>query len=131
MNRSPAILRGGALLVLGLALTACGVPSVTVPTFTVPTFTVPTFTVPTLTVPTINPPAINPPAIGLTLAIGGGNAPGAGATPMPSIPVTGGPDIAQWIIYGLVALVTIVLVIVMFSRFMHRADRPGENKPDV
>lgn len=104
-----------ALLALGLALMACSVTGVP-------------FNPPSVTVPSIQVPTINPPAIGLTLSVGGGSAPMA----TPAVPAPAVSDQAiKWLIYGLVALLVIVLVVAAFARLLRRTDTPHEDHRDT
>jgi hypothetical protein len=113
-------------IVTGMLLTAClasqfpvNRPSVSVPS--IPSVKLPTVAIPSLTIPTVSLPVI-----GLTLAPRAINTPVATSTTAP-IPVTGAANQAlQWVIYGFLALLGILLVIIMFARFLRHTDRPDE-----
>ncbi len=112
-------------------------PSVRVPSIpTLPPVSVPNVSGPSITLPTLAVPTLNVPGIGLTLVNGAVNTPAPTGTSIPAVPVTGnsiGSQILAWIIYGLLALVGIVIVIALFARAMRRPEGPDEppDKPEI
>ncbi len=111
-----------ALLALGLTLAACSITGVPLnpPSVTVPSIQVPTFSAPSI--------GLTPPAIGLTLTIGQGSAPMA----TPAVPAPAVSDQAiKWLIYGLVALLIIILVVAAFARLLRRTDTPHGDHHDM
>ncbi len=121
-----------ALILTGMLLTSClasqvaiNVPSITVPS-AIPAVKLPTITVPSLAVPTLTIPTVGGPVIGLTLVPGPANTTVPQSTTAP-VPVTGAASQAlQWVIYGFLALLGILLVIIMFARFLRHTDRPDQ-----
>lgn len=113
-------------IVIGMLLTACLASRVPLRVPAVPAVKLPTVVVPSLAVPNLTIPTVNAPAIGLTFI------PGAISTPVPTgttapVPVTGTASQAvQWMIYAILALIGILLVIIMFARFLRHSDRPDQ-----
>ncbi len=112
-------------------------PSMRVPSVpTLPAISAPTVSGPSITLPTVVVPTLSVPGIGLTLVNGTVNTPVPTQTSIPAVPVTGngpGSQILAWVIYGLLALIGIVVVIALFARALRRPEGPDEpsDKPDI
>ncbi len=104
-----------ALLALGLTLAACSITGVPL-------------NPPSVAVPSIQVPTFSAPSIGLTLTIGQGSAPMA--TPVVPAPAVSDQAI-KWLIYGLVALLIIILVVAAFARLLRRTDTPHGDHHDM
>ncbi len=113
------------------------IPAVRVPSVpTLSPITLPTVSAPPIGLTALPIPTISVPGIGLTLVNGVVNTPVPTMTSIPAVPVTGnqlGSQILAWVIYGLLALVGIVVVIALFARAMRHTEGPTEppDKPDI